>query len=330
VSSAGCVEIIGRSRGLTRALELAERFARTPLPILLVGATGTGKDVFARRIHEASERRGRFVPVNCGALPREMVESLLFGHRRGAFTGAVETVAGFVEAADCGTLFLDELSSLPPDAQVKLLRVLEASEVARLGEITARPVSFRVVASAQDDLRGLVEAGGFRLDLYERVAGVVLELAPLRERPEDIIPLAEHFAGLQGRCLEPGAVAILLNYEWPGNVRELRTAMERAEFLSENLTLSPRAIAEAIALGTPRSRPGLSGSGLMAWKVGDQSQPHELVLMCRDHNWDVRRTAAALGIGCSTLYRRLRRLGISLRPLRSRTEASGNSPRILT
>jgi transcriptional regulator with PAS, ATPase and Fis domain len=298
------VAIVGRSPALTRALRLIDRFAPTPLPILLVGATGTGKELLAQRIHEVSGRRGPLVPVNCAALPRDMVESLLFGHRRGAFTGAVEAVAGFVEAAEGGTLFLDELSSLPAEAQVKLLRVLETKEVNRLGETKSRPVDFRVVAAAQEDVGAQLEAGVLRLDLYERVAGVVLDLPPLQERPEDIVPLAEYFTGLGGRILERGSIAVLLTYGWPGNVRELRTAIERAGFLAENGTIAPRELAEAIALGTPSHSPT------------HDVEHDRLLAVCQEHAWDVGRAAGKLAISRATLYRKLRALGVSLRRLR--------------
>lgn len=314
------VEILGRSRALKRALELADRFAPTPLPILLVGATGTGKELFAERIHRMSGRRGPFVPVNCAALPRDMVESLLFGHRRGAFTGAVEAVVGFVEAAEGGTLFLDELTSLSGEAQVKLLRVLETKELSRLGETKSRRVDFRVVAAAQEDVPAKMEAGTLRLDLYQRVAGVVLELPPLEERPEDIMPLAEYFAELGGRSLEPGSVAVLLNYEWPGNVRELRTAIERAGFLSENGTVGPQALAEAIALGTvaAAATPGI-GDGRNA--TGGCARV-KLRAVCEANGGDARRSATALGISRTTLFRQLRASGLSLRALRPPTIAS--------
>jgi transcriptional regulator with PAS, ATPase and Fis domain len=323
------VEIIGRSRALIHALELADRFAATPLPILLVGATGTGKEVFAQRIHEASGRRGRLVPVNCAALPRDMVESLLFGHRRGAFTGAVEAVMGYVEAADGGTLFLDELSSLPAEAQVKLLRVLETKEVNRLGETTSRPVDFRVVAAAQEDVRAQVEAGVLRRDLYQRVAGIVVELQPLAERPEDIVPLAEHFARLEGRALEVESVPVLLNYGWPGNVRELRMVMERAGFLSERGLLAPRALAEAIALGAPTPE-SATGSVVPAQSpAAGRSEYERLMAACEEHGWDARGAAATLGISRSTLYRKLRDVGVSLHALRLRSATREYSQTIL-
>jgi transcriptional regulator with PAS, ATPase and Fis domain len=324
------VEIVGRSPALARALALADRFAPTPMPILLVGPTGTGKELFAQRIHEESGRRGPLVPVNCAALPRDMVESLLFGHRRGAFTGAVEAVMGFVEAAAGGTLFLDELSSLPTEAQVKLLRVLETKQVNRLGETQSRRVDFRVVAAAQEDIRAQVEGGVLRLDLYQRVAGVVLDLPALEERPEDIVPLAQYFAGVRGRTLEPGSVAVLVNYGWPGNVRELRTAIERAGFLSENGTLDPRAMAEAIALGRPTPDSPVGPVAPVRSPSAGRSESERLIAVCEEHRWEARGAAASLGISPCTLYRRLRDVGISLHALRLRSAKREKSQTILS
>jgi transcriptional regulator with PAS, ATPase and Fis domain len=312
--------LVGRSEGFRRALELADRFAPTPMSMLLVGATGTGKELFAERIHASSGRRGPFVPVNCAALPRDMVESLLFGHHRGAFTGAVEATTGFIEAAEGGTLFLDELSSLAVEAQVKLLRVLESKQINRLGETRTRLIDFRLVASAQEDVRTRVQAGLFRLDLYERVAGVVLGLPALRDRGEDVVLLAEYFAARGGRTLDPESLPVLLNYGWPGNVRELRSAIERAGFLSEQRPLGPRALAEAIALGAPRAVPELS-VGALQRPAADGAARARLIATCREHGWDARRAAAALGIARSTLYDRLRGEGLSLRMLRSESRA---------
>lgn len=307
--------VIGRSPALLRALAVAERFAPTRMPILLIGATGTGKEVFAQHIHHRSGRPGKLVPVNCAALPRDMVESLLFGHRRGAFTGAQESSAGLVEAAHRGTLFLDELPSLSVEAQAKLLRVLERQEVYRLGETEMRVSDFRVVASAQTDLTTRMQDGVFRLDLYQRVAGVVVELQPLSDRPEDIVPLAEYFAFRHGQRLQEGAQSVLLNYTWPGNVRELQAAVDRAGFLSEDGVLTSSTLAEAIAMGAPRggSRAVVRGDESRASKsAGD-----ELVAACWAHRCDASRVAAALGIGRSTLYRRLKAAHISLRRMRS-------------
>jgi transcriptional regulator with PAS, ATPase and Fis domain len=270
--------------------------------VLLVGATGTGKELFAQHIHRLSGRPGPLVDVNCCALPRDMVESLLFGHKRGAFTGAVESAVGHVQRADGGTLFLDELTSLPPEAQGKLLRALETGEVQPLGADAKRRVDFRVIGAVDEDIGAALESGRFRHDLFQRVAGVVIELSPLAARPEDVVPLAKHFAQLGGRSLELGAERVLLNYSWPGNVRELRLAIERASAMVENGTLPPHAVAEAIELGAVCRRGPV---------VLDEQTA--LAQFCRSHGWHGGRISHALGISRTTLYFRLQRAGLSLR-----------------
>lgn len=294
--------IVGVSSAITRALALAERYARTRLTVLLVGATGTGKELFAQHIHRLSGRLGPLVDVNCCALPRDMVESLLFGHSRGAFTGAVDSAVGHIQRADGGTLFLDELTSLAPEAQGKLLRALETGEVQPLGAPAKRRVDFRVISAVADDIGATLDSGRFRRDLFQRVAGVVIELPPLTARPEDVVPLAEHFARLGGRSLEPGADEVLLSYSWPGNVRELQLAIERAGVLVENGTLPPHAVAEAIELGAVRTG-----------APDERDERRALAAFCQSHGWHGGRISHALGISRTTLYSRLRRAGLSLR-----------------
>jgi len=301
--------IIGVSPAIRRAAALAERYARTRLPILLVGATGTGKELLAQHIHERSGRRGPLIDVNCCALPREMVESLLFGHRRGAFTGATETKLGYVQRSDGGTLFLDELASLALEAQGKLLRVLETGQVEQLGAATKAPVNLRVLAAAQDDIWAALDGGGFRRDLFQRVAGVVIELPPLAARPEDIVPLAAHFGQQDGKRLEFGADQVLLAYRWPGNVRELRQVIERAGQLVGNGTLPPAALAEAIDLGSPEGM----GNPQSARRRRLAAERAELLSACEAGGWNAKDIARALGIHRATLFRRLRRVGGSLR-----------------
>jgi DNA-binding NtrC family response regulator len=250
-----------------------------------------------------------------------MVESLLFGHRRGAFTGAVSDAVGFVEAAGRGTLHLDELSSLPLEAQAKLLRVLDAREVYPVGETAGRSVDFRLVSSAQDDLTDRVRGGTFRLDLYERVAGAVLVLLPLRERPEDLLPLATHFAELQGRRLAPAAGRVLEGYDWPGNVRELRTAIERATIFCDTGAVGPDALAQAIEMGAPGDGPPPRRCS----SPSSAAQREQLLAICRAHGYEARRIAVALGLALSTLYRRLQGAGISLRQHRNSHFFSENS-----
>lgn len=300
--------MVGVSTAIRRALVLAERYARTRLPILLIGETGTGKELLAQHIHERSGRPGPLVDVNCCALPRDMVESLLFGHRRGAFTGAVESSKGHVERSDGGTLFLDELASLAPEAQGKLLRVLETGEVQPLGAGSKRSVDLRVVSAVQDDIGSALDRGAFRRDLYQRVAGVVIELPPLAARPEDVVPLAQHFAASLGKRLEPGAEDVLLDYSWPGNVRELRMTIARAGELVADGTLPRSAVAEAMRLGSPRT-----GVPSRIPPKASMLTRNELLSILRSHHWDVPSAAATIHVGRTTFFKRLKAVGISLR-----------------
>lgn len=308
--------IVGISPAIRRAVTLAIRFAATDLPILLMGPTGSGKELFARQIHEWSGRPGPWMDVNAAALPREMVESLLFGHRRGAFTGALHSAEGLLLAAGAGTFFLDELPSLPLEGQAKLLRALETGQVRPLGETANRPVRCRFIAAVQDDLAERIARGEFRNDLYQRLAGVVIRLPALTDRPEDVIPLARVFARERGCQLHPSAEPSLHHYQWPGNVRELRGAMHRAAHLEEGNEITAATIREAIELSSPpNARPSTGGPQL--------AQP--LIELCRSFEWDVTRAAAAVGVGRSTLYRKLREAGVD--PARWRFEgALGERP----
>lgn len=298
--------LIGVSPGIRRVRELIERLASSSLHLLIVGETGTGKELVAQNLHQRSGRRGPLVPINCSVLPREMADSLLFGHRRGAFSGAVETRSGHFRCADGGTLFLDELLSLPIETQPKLLRALEAGEVHPLGEDRRVRVDVRVIAAAQESGTDAVRRGSLRRDLYQRLVGGVIALPPLRERMEDLGPLAEYFAGLEGRRLAPGAVALLQNYTWPGNVRELRLTIERAGRFVSNGTLPPGALAEALAASEPErtsaTRPAL-------WHLIPLER---LIRTCREHRWSADPTAHALGVSRATLFRNLRAYSISL------------------
>ncbi len=292
--------IVGDSMAIGRVRDLIDRYAPTALAVLIVGPTGTGKELIARHIHAQSGRGGRFVPVNCGALPREMVEALLFGYERGAFSGAVKQHRGHVECADGGTLFLDELLSLPLESQASLLRALDTGEIRRLGEETERYVDARVVATVQNDVEGRIARGMFRTDLYRRVAGAVLELPPLADRPEDVVPLARHFAMQRGQELEAGTARVLLAYTWPGNVRELRDVIERAGCAGRDGTLPASAVREAIAATAASSNQELS----------------RILLACQRGGWRAGPAATALGVDRTTLFRRLRALGTSLREQR--------------
>ncbi len=227
--------ILGESPAIRAVFATMDRLKDVDATVLIQGGSGTGKELVARALHyEGSRSNGPFVPVNCGAIPRELVESELFGHEKGAFTGAGRLHRGYFEQADGGTLFLDEIAEIPPAAQVTLLRVLTDRRVRRVGAETTIPVDVRVVAATNRDLAAAVEDGDFRSDLYYRLAVVPVRLPALHERGADVVLLAQHFASkAAGRpiCVAPSAVELLTRYHWPGNVRELENVMERAVVL---------------------------------------------------------------------------------------------------
>jgi DNA-binding NtrC family response regulator len=238
----GFESIVGRSKGLMRVLDQAARVSQHDSSVLIQGETGTGKELIARAIHHNSSRRKRaFVPINCGSIPRDLVESELFGYARGAFTGAMDNKQGRIEAADGGTLFLDEVGELPLEAQVKLLRVLQEGEISRLGAVTSIRVSVRIVAATHRDLLAMVKEGTFREDLYYRLAVVPLQVPPLRDRRDDLTELidvlfrrARERHGLPATRLSASALQRLIAYRWPGNVRQLENLLERLLVLSSS------------------------------------------------------------------------------------------------
>jgi len=245
--------ILGTSPALKRALDEAARVAPTTAAVLIRGESGTGKELFAQYVHERSGRRGEFVAVNCAALPEAILESVLFGHKRGAFTGANDSAPGLVMGANGGTLFLDEVGELPAAVQAKLLRVLQQRTVLPVGEVRERPVDVRVVAASHRDLRQLVAEGRFREDLYHRLARFELTLPPLRERGRDVIVIARALlvAGIEGlptHALARGAEATLAAYAWPGNVRELGNVLFRAALRARNGTVTAADLAHALGV----------------------------------------------------------------------------------
>ena len=282
-------------------LRLALQVARSELPVLITGPNGSGKERYAEIIHYNSKvAGGPFVAVNCGALPHELIEAELFGAEPGAYTGAGNKArAGKFEAADGGTLFLDEIGTLPPAGQVKLLRVLETGSFQRLGSHVERSVRVRVVSATNADLPAMIAQGQFREDLYYRLNGIEIRLAPLARRPRDILPLARHFLPA-GKQLSAGAERALLQHAWPGNVRELRNAVQRAALLSDE-----RIEAEALGLA-PSPAPG-AGTG-----AGGDEPDRSAIEAALDRSGGVLAQAAAeLGLSRQALYRRLERYGIA-------------------
>jgi DNA-binding NtrC family response regulator len=280
--------IISESAAARRVLRQVWRAARTAMPVLITGETGTGKEVMAALIHRWSQRPGPYVPVNCAAIPNELMESELFGHIRGAFSGAVATVDGKLLAARDGTAFLDEIDDTPLSIQTKLLRVLEDGQVTRLGEATGHQADFRIVAATNRDLHRLIAEGRFGDDLYQRLAIVRIVLPPLRERTEDIPSLARHFiarfyereAGNPGgaarvRDISPRALAALLQHAWPGNIRELRNVIYQALVYKrggqEILLTDLRAMLEPEAREPPSSKRPVIDAGAIEAQIGGRS-----------------------------------------------------------
>ena len=309
-------QLESRDPELLKVFETVRAVADTRATILVEGESGTGKTVLARSIHRMSSRaRGPFVEVNCGALPEGLLETELFGHVRGAFTGAIKDRPGKFEAADGGTIFLDEIACAPHDLQVKLLRVLQDRELERVGDTRTRKVDVRVIAATNADLRAAVRAGRFREDLYYRIHVVRLVLPPLRERPGDVLLLAERFLarlandyGRPALRFHPDCFEVLASHTWPGNVRELENGIERAlllskgpEILPQDLPCEPRGRALAAALveagPTPRSlREALEDS------------ERRILLEALQRNGGRRlETARMLGVNRTTLFNKMRK-----------------------
>jgi len=258
-------DIIHRSREMTFVVQQAVRVAQRGVPVLIEGESGTGKELLARAIHDTSKRKGKFIAINCGAIPRELIESVLFGHEKGSFSGASELRLGVFETANRGTLFLDELGELPLDAQVKLLRALQQGEITRIGKAEPIKVEVRVVAATNRNLIDEVAAGRFREDLFYRLAVAVLRLPPLRERKGDLLLLVEHLLvrvneqskaqGFPEKKLSPAARNLLVAHPWPGNVRELENTLSRAAIWSSGATITVEEMRAAL-LAVPGTRGG--------------------------------------------------------------------------
>ena len=283
-----------------RLLSLACQVARSELPVLVTGPNGSGKEKIAEIVHANSMvKDGPFVALNCGALPGELIEAELFGAEAGAYTGAGKAREGKFEAADGGTLFLDEIGNLPAAGQMKLLRVLETGRFARLGGNRERQVRVRVVSATNADLPAMIRDGRFREDLYYRLNAVELRLAPLAERPDDILPLARHFLP-EGRRLSADAERALLRHAWPGNVRELRNVVQRAALLSA------RGDIRADALGLPPAPVPMASPPAAV----DEPDRAAIEAALARHGGVLAQAAQELGLSRQALYRRLDRLGI--------------------
>jgi two-component system response regulator HydG len=307
--------IIGQSPAIRRVVETCRQIAPTDATVLIEGESGTGKELVAKAIHNNSPRKQRnFVALNCAALSEGILESELFGHEKGAFTGAVSSRKGRFEHADGGTLFLDEVGDMPSPIQIKLLRVIEEGEIVRVGSNEPRHVDVRLISASNRDLAGLVKQGTFREDLFFRLKVVRIVLPPLRERREDIPLLTEHYIrrlaqehGKPVTALTPEAQAVLSAYDWPGNVRELINTLETMVVLARGETLDLEDIPAEIRPGEATSDGGDLASGMSL-------QDAERVLIertLRETEGNRQKTAEILGIGERTLYRKIKQYGLS-------------------
>jgi two-component system response regulator AtoC len=295
-------EIVVGSPAMRRAIEIVQKVAPHDSPVLITGSSGTGKELIARMLHrESSRAQGAFVPVNCGGVPEQLLESEFFGFVRGAFTGADRDKEGLFEAADGGTLFLDEVGELPGSLQVKLLRALQEGEVRRLGATETKQVNVRVISATNRDLEGAVESGDFRKDLYYRLAVVPIHLPQLRSRLEEIPRLVDHLLkrqaqrlGLDVEGIEPDAMEVLLTYAWPGNIRELENVLERALVLTEGDRISLDDLPEAVRRPAPDG-PGLTvdGDDLSVKRHGARLEKH-LIQLALDRTGGNKTQAAEL------------------------------------
>jgi DNA-binding NtrC family response regulator len=313
-------EIVGRSPGIRRVLALVNKAAPTHSPVLIQGESGTGKELVARALHAHSPRAPQpLTVVDCGALQDTLLESELFGHERGAFTGAHGLKHGLFETANDGTLFLDEIGEMSPATQVKVLRALQSGEFRRLGSNRQIRADIRIIAATNKDLREEVARGRFREDLYYRIAVIEIPMPPLRDRRDDIPLLVEHFlrqnpyAGHRRLQLTDEAMRGLMAYAWPGNIRELRNVIERLSVLADNQVLTAEALPPAIARVSPSVAPVAAPTPdlLPDRALADVERQHILSTLER-HRWNKKRVASILGIDTKTLYNKLRRYGVPL------------------
>lgn len=301
--------IVGNSTAIRRALETARQAASSNATILLHGESGTGKELFARELHRHSPRRDkRFVAVNCAAIPDTLLDSELFGHEKGAFTGAATARKGRFELASGGTLFLDEIGELPASAQVRLLRVLQEKQVDRLGGSDPVDIDLRLVTATHRDLREEVEKGQFREDLFFRINVIDIPIPPLRERPEDIPLLANHFLKLYAQSdnretphLSTETMEILQNYSWPGNVRQLENLMQRLVVLVRSDTVEPSDLPQEIHQSKTRGNYFLIPFGTSLEEI----ERHVISETLRRTNGDKKLTSQLLGVATRTIYRKM-------------------------
>ncbi|HMH82997.1 MAG TPA: sigma-54 dependent transcriptional regulator [Gemmatimonadales bacterium] len=317
-------EIVGTSRGVKQVIERLEKVAPTPARVLITGENGTGKELVARAIHLLSSRaRGPFVEVNCAAIPTELIESELFGHVKGSFTGAFADRAGKFELADGGTLFLDEIGDMSLSAQAKVLRALEEGVISRVGSGKTQEVDVRVVAATNKDLKAEIAAGRFREDLLYRLNVVPIEVPPLRARRADVPQLVEHFVGQLGRAgglqpkpFAPEAVQRLAAHDWPGNIRELRNAVERLLILTTGPAVTAQDVERIASVGTSDAAGGAEAADVAGapWMRAATFEAFKqvaertyILAKLKENDWNVSETARTLEMPRSNLYKKIER-----------------------
>ena len=315
---------VGNSPAILKVRELMRRVAPTNSNVLIIGESGTGKEVVARAIHRMGERgERRLVTLNCAALPDTLLESELFGHSKGAFTGASRSNEGHFLAADGGTLFLDEIGAMPISLQSKILRAVESREILPLGSTTPRKVDVRIVAATNADLRKLVQENRFREDLYYRLDVITVPLPPLRERKEDIPLLVEHFLKRyseenkrDGLTFSSEAMKMMMDFDWPGNVRELENAVERAVVLSSGSDLGPQLLPEQLSQdGSHAARPITAEvvEGRALFEIMESYERRIILDMLSRTNWSQTEAAERFRVPLSTLNQKIRRLQIDIK-----------------
>ncbi len=320
-------ELVGSGPAMKQLLAQIARVAASETRVCILGETGTGKELVARAIHEKSPRReNAFVTLNCAAVPAELIESELFGHEKGAFTGAAARHLGKFEQADGGTLFLDEIGDMPVAMQAKLLRVLEEGEVERVGGDKPIRVNVRVVVATHRNLEELVKQNAFRRDLFHRIYVFPLPLPPLRQRPEDFPELVAHFArqvashnGWKEKIFAEDAIAELRKYGWPGNVRELRNVVERLVLLASDGNVTAAEVRLVLPTSDSASGAQASSAANAAGTLAERTEAFEREVMLgeiRRHNFHMTNVARALGLERSHLYKKCQQLGIDLQSLR--------------
>jgi DNA-binding NtrC family response regulator len=310
--------IVGQSKALKHILQQIKEVSDSTAKVLILGDSGAGKELVAHAIHFNSIRKGKpYVKLNCAAIPSELLESELFGHRKGSFTGAVSDRKGKFIEADGGTLFLDEIGNMSLQLQSKLLRVLEDSEVEVIGENIPRKVDVRIVSATNQNLEEMISKGTFREDLYYRLNVVKIFIPPLRERVEDILPLAYHFLkefnnsyNKQVLNIKAQVEALLINYEWPGNVRQLRNAIEKMVLFNHSGEICYEEAINALELG--QSPPSADEADEILLKNAVHNFERKYILLTlQKHNWKISETADALGIDRSNLFKKMRKYGLN-------------------